>query len=66
MQEVADDRVPAGGSREVVVELADAAGHDVRWWVRHQRVAFPRGRDPAAAVLDGETTIAEGVLAAAP
>lgn len=66
VQEVADDRVPAGGSREVVVELADAAGHDVRWWVRHQRVAFPRGRDPAAAVLDGETTIAEGVLAAAP
>jgi len=60
--EVADDRVHADAPRELVLEVPGADGRDVVWWVSHQRVAFPRGDDPAAAVLDGETPIGGGVL----
>ena len=50
------------GVREVFLELPEAEGHDIAWWVTHQRVAFPRGPNPASAVLEGETPMAGGVL----
>lgn len=63
--EIADERLPPGGTRELVLQVPGGAGREVVWWVSHQRVAFPRGRDPAAAVIDGETPIAGGLLAEA-
>ena len=60
--EVADDRVPAGGSRVVQLEVPEADSHRVRWWVEYQRVAHQRGRDEATAALDGGISIAGGFL----
>jgi hypothetical protein len=51
--EIADDRVPAGGMRVVELDVPEADGHRVRWWVEYQRVAHQRSRDEAAAVQDG-------------
>ncbi len=62
IHEIADERVPPTGVREVFLALPEAEGHDIAWWVTHQRVAFPRGPNPASAVLEGETPMAGGVI----
>ncbi len=64
--EIADDRVPAGGARIVELEVPEADGHRVRWWVEYQRVAHQRGRDEAAAEIDGSISIAGGTLESEP
>jgi hypothetical protein len=63
--ELADDRVPAGGERTVVLEVPEATGHEVRWWVDSQRVAHQRSVDEAHAVVDGGIAVARGTLGAA-
>lgn len=66
VHEIADERLPADGSpRHIVLDIPDAPGRDVVWWVSHQRVAFPRGPQAAGAELDGETPIAGGLLVGA-
>jgi len=62
--ETGDDRVPADGSpRTVELPLPTAGSRPILWWVEHQRVAFPRGGEPFAA-LDGRTPMAGGLLPA--
>ncbi len=60
--EIADDRVPAGGMRVVELDVPEADGHRVRWWVEYQRVAHQRSRDEATAEQDGEISVAGGIL----
>ena len=61
--ELADDRVPANGEpRRVTLRVPDAAGREIRWWVRYQRVAHHRSFDPAGALLDADVELAAGVL----
>ena len=60
--EVADDRVAADGRARVIeLRVPAASRRAVAWWVEHQRVAFPRGYEPAAQ-LDGRIPMAGGVL----
>lgn len=60
--ELADDRVPADGERVVVLDVPEAAGLPVRWWVDYQRVAHQRSRNEADAIVDGGIAVARGLL----
>ena len=61
--EVRDDRVPADGTpRRVRLNLPDAAGREIRWWVKYQRVAHQRSVRESDALLDAEVLLAQGVL----
>jgi len=58
-----DDRVPADGTpRHVHLKLPGSRGHEIRWWVKYQRVAHQRSVRESDALLDAEVSLAEGVL----
>ncbi len=61
--ELRDDRVPADGTpRRVRLDLANASGREIRWWVKYQRVAHQRSVRESDALLDAEVVLADGVL----
>lgn len=62
LAEIEDSRVQSDRTSVIEMTVPGATERPIAWWVAYQRVAFPRGPDPAAAVLDGQTPIAGGLL----
>jgi Cytochrome c554 and c-prime len=66
-EQVGDDRVGAGQTRTVELDIGVAGeGRPLAWRVEYQRVEHPAGGDDADAVVAESVVVASGLLAAEP